>query len=240
MAHAKAAPEEDDDDTIIVHGFEKQFRLDFKKLKKAIRAYEEVKPRFAPDSQLFFEVWPTDPADDVTDISLELVAKNGAVIAISIDANGRFVMPTVDGSKWRLVANRGAKSVAIKPIVLSPGSSETDRRLGDVRAQCPAMVAIADLSFIERTALGVLGGCSSGSVGIFTTSRHPLQSAWIQEGEKKQDLEIRHSGEAAGSPTSYRLPLADKKWSNEARLQLVYAPMESTPTGSNNQPPIAQ
>ena len=221
-AHAQA-----DDEAITVIGYDKPFRLDFKKLQKAIRKYEEVKPRFAPDSQLYFEVWPNDPNDTVSDISLELVPKKGDAIAIELDAQGRFVMPTVEGTKWRLVANRGAKSVAIKPVVLSPGSTETDKRLGDLRAQCPAMPVIASLSFIERAAFGAFGGCESGSVNIFTTSRLPLAAAWVEEGDRKADLPLKRYEDADGVSTSYRMPLGDKQWSNEARVRLVYAEPEA-------------
>jgi hypothetical protein len=213
-----------DDDAITVIGYDKPFRLDFKKLQKAIRKYEEVKPRYAPDSQLFFEVWPNDPNDKVSDISLELVPKKGDAIPITIDEQGRFVMPKVEGTKWRLVANRGAKSVAIKPIVLSPGSGENDRRLGDLRAQCPAMYVMASPSLLERAAFSALGGCDSGLVNIFTRSRLPLASAWVEEGERKVDLPTkRNIGDAGKESTSYRMPLADKLWSNEARVLLVYA-----------------
>ena len=219
-----------DDEAITVLGYDKPFRLDFKKLQKAIRKYEEVMPRFAPDSQLFFEVWPNDPNDKVSDISLELVPKKGDPIAIEIDAQGRFVMPKVEGTKWRLVANRGAKSVAIKPVVLSPGSTETDRRLGDLRAQCPAMSSIASLSFLERAAFGTMGGCESGSLNIFTSSRLPLASAWVEEGDRRADLPIKRYEDADGVSTSYRMPLGDKEWSNEARVHLVYVVPETTPT----------
>lgn len=228
MPYNMAQAQTGDDEAITVLGYEKPFRLDFKKLQKAIRKYEAVKPRFAPDSQLYFEVWPNDPRDTVSDISLELVPKKGDPIAIDIDAQGRFIMPVVEGTKWRLVANRGTKSVAIRPLVLSPGSSETDRRLGDLRAQCPAMASIASMSFIERTAFGAFGGCESGSVNIFTRSRLPLASAWVEEGGRRADLFIRRYEDANGLSTSYRLPLADDEWSNEARVHLIYGQTEAT------------
>ncbi len=236
VASYGAAYAQSDDEAITVFGFSKPYQLDFVSLQSVIGAYEEAKPRFSPESELFFEVLPKNPDDKVSDISLELVPEQGDAIALPINAQGRFIMPKVDGSNWKLVANRGATPIAILPIVLSPNSTETNRRLGDLRAQFPAMVAIAGVSFSssELAAFDAMGGCQGQSVNLFTRSRLPLASAWVEENGQKSELPIQPS-KANDGATAYRMPLADKAWSNEARVHLVYAVPEATPAAPEPQ-----
>jgi hypothetical protein len=167
-------------------------------------------------------------------------------LALELGADGRLEIPRSQAAwdaKAELELNRRKHQVRVEPEVRTPGLPDNQRRLGDIRLECLVKVAIAkeEIPFFAVVLInGVLSRdwCSwfnGDPHSKFADTRYwpvssgaTLQTATLREGERSLPLK------AAGH--TFSVPVSDASWSNDAIVELAYAP---APTSSKQSAPAS-
>jgi hypothetical protein len=188
---------------------------------KGVKRFEE-KHALAPGAELRFILEPRRPDVDMHAIALRLESDEAGMV-IPLGARNVFSLPVELGplyEKAELTLNRKAGSVRWIPYLRSAGSSDTSRRLGDLRLACEVHWAIDKdtLPFAMRTAMGALGGpCNFVSQkGTYSFS----------EARRITAATISFNGKSAPVPfsgASFTPPLREQDWSDDSVLELTFA-----------------
>ena len=198
---------------IIVTGFTKPFKLTGHQLVRAQRAFAAARAEFAPASQLYFRVTAKDRAGIE---GLDMYLKNGdTIIDLPLDAQSRFVLPPLNGNGWALFANRADKALTVKPVVLSPGTSELHRRLGDLRLQCRIIWAMSgsETPIMVRAMFAAAGGCNSGRFAYYVNTEQAISRGEVSSGSIRLPIKLWGSH-------SYAVPIGERKMPNNALVNL--------------------
>ena len=187
---------------------------------KGVKRFEE-KHALAPGAQLRFILEPRRADVDMHAIALRLESDDAAM-AIPMGERNIFTLPVEQGplyEKAELTVNRKAGSVRWIPYVRSAASSDTLRRLGDLRLACEVHWAIDKdtLPFAMRTAMGALGGpCNFVSQkGTYSFS----------EPRRITAATISYNGKSAPVPfsgSSFTPPLREQDWSDDSVVELTF------------------
>ena len=187
---------------------------------KGVLRFEE-KHALAPGTELKFILEPRRADVDMHGIALRLESDE-AGLAIPLGERNIFSLPVEQGplyDKAQLTVNRKAGSVRWIPYVRSAATSDTLRRLGDLRLACEVHWAIdkETLPFAMRTAMGALGGpcnfVSQKGTYSFTETRRITGAT------------ISYNGKSAPVPfsgTSFTPPLREQDWSDDSMIELTF------------------
>lgn len=219
---SEAAPSPEADE-IVVTAYSKPHKLTGKRLQDAAQTFAKNKRALAPDANLYFEIKRKSGARDLGGLKLFL-RSDGRTISLPIDAANRFVLPAFRGDGWSLVGNRGSGGLTITPLVLSPGMSEIDRRLGDARLECEVVWA----AFLKPDL-----PLSAGAAGMLApVCRTPHFSIYLSNGRKIANGTIANGAVMAGAVQtplilsadrmSWRFPASVGTPAHAARLRIVY------------------
>ena len=213
-----ARPEEPPAEEVVVTGFSKPYKLTGKQLATALRVFRKHRPVYAPQGQLYFQVKRQAGRGDLSGLSLSL--RSGArSVPLTLDAKSRFVLPPLQGDDWTLVANRGAGRLSIMPVVISPGTSEEDVRLGDMRLSCEitwAAIVKPSLPFLVRGLAAAVPACRTSRVAMFVTGDRRIANASAVAGTKVVPLEL------SADRRDWRYPGYEKTLPNNARVRFRY------------------
>lgn len=205
-------------DEIVVTGFSKPYKLTGRQLAAALKAYRKYRPLHAPQGKLLFEVSRRIASRNPDPLRLSL--RSGAsVIPVALDASSRFVLPELAGKGWELVANRGSGAIKIQPLILSPGSTEADRALGDMRLQCEVTWAAfvkPGLPFLLRGVAAAVNACHRSDFALMQSVDRKIAAASIVAGTSVTPIKLGTTG------MSYRYPGHDKALPNWARVRFRY------------------
>jgi hypothetical protein len=186
-------------------------------LRDAARAFERHRAEFAPNARFVFVIEPqAGQTLDGADLRLRSTRRNRDdaydVIDLPLNADGEFELPVAEvlTGRWSLRTSATAGTVRIRPIILSPGNSRFDRRIGDVRLQCRVAIAFARLGLLTRAAAGAVGPCNSSMVALISITPRPIESVTISGWN--QPIEIRDNRRG------FRVPLHEDSIGNEDRL----------------------
>lgn len=212
------APPVDNGD-IVVTGISKPYRLTVAQLRAAQQAFDKGRASLAPRASLWFAVSAVKPGGTLDGVALTLRGE-GRAIPVSIGADHRFVLPNLPKGDWQLVSNRSRQGLSIHPLVFSPGSDDGDRRLGDLRLQCRVMWAIEKrhASIVVVGLFEAAGACSSSRIAIYENTDRAIATAELREGDAAKPVDVLPNRHV------FRMPLSEKRFSNEARLRLGFAP----------------
>jgi hypothetical protein len=220
-ALAQTNNNQNNDNDILVSGIKSPYHLTAKQLYEAGRSFIAHQSRLAPGTILQFEIdgYRNDP--HAAELRFQLISANAPAVALKIDANGRFsiAISTLISKNYYLHANRKAKFLHVSPLVMTIGTAQNDRRLGDLRLECEVFWAIereTTLLFV-RGMVDMAGGlCTSRKIGFYDRSDRLLASAAVYWGKTVMPLRIAFKG------MSYQAPVANKLLSNDARVRLTY------------------
>jgi hypothetical protein len=187
---------------------------------KGVRRFEE-KHDLAPTAELRFILVPRRPDIDMNALQLRLEGDDWSS-ALPLEQGNLFTLPVEQNqlqAKADLTLNRKAGSVRWLPYVRSTTTTETIRRLGDLRLACEVHWAIdrETLPFSMRTAISALGGpCNFVSKkGTYSFSEpRRIISATISFSGKTEPVPV--------SGYSFTPPLRDKGWSNDSVIELKF------------------
>lgn len=216
-AAASAPPPLPETDEIVVTGFSKPYKLTGKQLATAARVYRKYRPGYAPQAKLLFQV-ASKGRRDLSGLKLFLQSKN-ASIPVVLDEAARFVLPELAAGDWTLVANRGSGSLQINPLVLSPGTTEADRTLGDMRLQCEVTWAAfvkPELPLVVRGLVAPFNACRRSDFALYQSVTRPIASVSILSGDVLKPVKLGKGG------TSFRYPGYDKTLPHSARVRFRY------------------
>ncbi len=221
---AQTVPADDEETEIQVEGLTKPQKASFAQFLEAQKTFAKYRASLAPNATLVYMLRPITVNNKVLasgkldGIRLALVGKEDR-IEIKIDADHRFTMPDLTSLRqqdYKLMANIGKKPIGVIPDIFSPGTSLTDRRLGDMRLTCRTAWALwkSEVSIFLRAGFGVVGGCSSNKIGFYNKMPGPVESVAAVDGGRSSKLALNPK-----LSDSYRVPLHDKSLSNETRLR---------------------
>lgn len=216
--HPVAAAVEDTRDEIVVTGFNKPYKLTGKQLATALRVFRKYRPVYAPRGHLLFAVSRKGASRNRDPLRLSL-RSGDSVIPIALDAASRFALPELPDKNWELVANRGSGAIRIQPLVLSPGATESDRSLGDMRLQCEVTWAAfvkPELPLIVRGLAAAVNACRTRNVALLQQVDKRITSAEVVSGLSSTPIKLQRAG------MSYQYPGSDKHLPNEARVRFHY------------------
>ncbi|MCE3263245.1 MAG: hypothetical protein K0R43_2324 [Pseudoduganella sp.] len=167
-------------------------------------------------------------SEDAEPLYLRIVG-NGDPIPVPVAADGTFTVPRVEAAiddNADLILNRKKGVLKGRPEVRTPGLPENVRRLGDLRLECQVMVAIGKeeiglmLTLFVNTVAMTSNWCDMSfgkkKVNFSFASLRALDGADIVDGDRRAPLET--------GDFSFQAPIAEAQWSNEARIELRFAP----------------
>ena len=187
---------------------------------KGVKRFEE-KHGLAPGAELRFILEPRRADVDMHAIALRLESDE-AGMAIPLGERNIFTLPVEQGplyDKAELTVNRKAGSVRWIPYVRSTATSDTIRRLGDLRLACEVHWAIdkETLPFAMRTAMSAMGGpcnfVSHKGTYSFAEARR-ITAATISD--KGKSAPVPFSG------ASFTPPLREQDWSDDSVVELTF------------------
>lgn len=187
---------------------------------KGVQRFEE-KHALAPTATLRFILQPRRADVDMQALALRLESEEASA-AIPLEAGNIFTLPIEAGqlqAKAELTLNRKTGSVRWLPYVRSAASTDTLRRLGDLRLACEVHWAIdkETLPFAMRTTMSALGGPCN-----FVSQKGTYSFA---EGRRIAAATISLNGKTAPVPfsgMSFTPPLRDQDWSDDSLIELVF------------------
>lgn len=166
------------------------------------------------------------------------IAADDFSIPLALDQDLRFSVPRNQAAydaRAELILNRKKHDARFDTWVRTPGLAENQFRMGDVRLDCQVKIAIAkeEIPFWANTLInGILlttDWCSwfkgatpkGGDRSWSREATAKLSAATLRDGERSLALKV--------SGKTFRLPIGDTSWSNDAIVELEYAPSEPAP-----------
>jgi len=201
----------------------------------------DAKHALAPDAPLLFQARtragkPLDAAllaghAGSDPLGAVLAGDDGYALRLALDAEGRFQVPRSQpawdaNAELRLSKKRSA--VRVWPSVRSPGLLDNQRRLGDIRLECQVFVAIAKKEApLHIVLLGnaiMLGSdwCAfmkNSDNAWDATTPGMLRGATLRDGQRSLALRVKD--------TRVEVPIGDTSWSNDAIVELAFAPSDA-------------
>jgi hypothetical protein len=188
----------------------------------------------APDAPLLFKL-RSDKKDEVAaPLSLRLVNDEKS-IALAIANDLSFSLPKDEemlATKAELVLNRKEKIYSWRTHIRTASVPTNRLRLGDFRLECRVdfVIAIDGASFLQKALLATLGReniCDSERGFIHYKSPFQLAAVRLSDAERSELLPTK---DLKDNGYTFRLPLYDKRWSNDTLIELE--PANATP-GTN-------
>jgi hypothetical protein len=167
------------------------------------------------------------------------IAADDFSIPLSLDEDLRFSVPRSQAAydaKAEMVLNRKKREARFDTYVRTPGLGDNQYRMGDVRLDCQVKIAIAKeeipfwVNALVNSILLTTDWCSwfkgetpkGGDRTWSHKANGKLSAATLRDGERTLALKV--------SDKSFRLPIGDTGWSNDAIVELEYAaPAEPVP-----------
>jgi len=204
------------DDEIVVTGSSRDYKLTGKEFTAALKAFRKLRPSFAPESELWFEVSPRSGNPNLAGVQLALTDGQSR-LSLTMGADHRIRIPEISGEGWRLVHVGRPVPIRIRPWVVSPRTGASDLRLGDLQVQCRVGWAIArqSASLVVAGMFDIAGGCASSKIGLYQELGRSVASATLIEGGRQTPVPILHD-------TALRMPTYLKGYTPEARLHIRY------------------
>ena len=156
---------------------------------------------------------------------------NGEPVVLPVAADDTFTVPRLQSAlddNADMILNRRKGLVDGMPQVRTPGLPDNVRRLGDVRLECQVLTAIGkrEMGFMLRAAISTVmfsgNWCGQRRAQFWFSASRPLQSAVIRENGREGEVKVQK--------WSFLPPVGDDSWSNEALIELSFAPQATDAT----------
>lgn len=220
--------------SVEVQGVKNPDMKSYRAVVAGLDAFEEHHALAPKVRELRFRLAAREGLDQPAGDALYLrIVGNSDPIPVPVAQDGTFSVPRVQSAiddDADLVLNRRKGVLKGHPDIRTPGLPENVRRLGDLRLECQVMIAIAKkemglmMKLFVNTVTMTTNWCDMSfdkkKVRFPFHSQRPLLSAEIVDGERREKMDTHDF--------SFRSPIGESDWSNEARIELHYAP-ELTP-----------
>lgn len=196
---------------------------DWKPYSAMLKGVEKFKDKhaLAPNAELKFILMPRRPDVDMQGLQLKLEDGENSV-AIPLNEMKVFTLPVDPSllkSKAELTLNRKARLVRWLPYIRSAATTDTTRRLGDLRLTCEVHWAIDKevMPLAARAVIGSLGGaCNSFTKKI---------SYSFEEAKRIVSATITYKGKREPIPVkgdTFTPPLSDEDWGDDSLIELEF------------------
>ena len=232
---------------LTVSGLRKPVDKSYRKMVKGMTLFEELRA-MAPGASLRYRLWPRKPGTDMGGVTLAVVGDSFELpIPVAADRTftlGRYAKALDEDASVR--PNRKAGSMTWRVDIRTPGVPADQRRLGDLRLECRVGME-AELvshypSILDRVMERVLGAgsfCDQREPPYLFFADRPLFSVTLYAGARRRTLSagelyagLAH-GRAPGEELSYcdceallaqayYVPLGDRSWPDDTRVELEY------------------
>lgn len=215
-----AQPTETKDAEIVVVGSRESSKLNTKALRAARSEFLAHRQRYAPESSLSFVI-DKKAGGSFPARQIKLYFTDGTNrVEVETFADSTFMIDALPMSDWLVESNLPRRDVRIEPRILSPRSTRLDYRLGDGRLQCRVMWAMikASASLLAAPlmrAVQAAGPCTNKKISLYANAPGIIRTAALVEGEQSVPLEL------GNNRLSYRLPMTEQTFSNEARIRII-------------------
>jgi len=240
---ASAAAQDKQGGTVQVNGIRNPETHTYRAIAAGLDAFD-AQHVLAPNAQLLFQA-RTRAGQPLAEALLKgapggeplramLAGDDAYTLALALDGEGRFQVPRSQPA-WDAHADlrlsKQRSDVRVWPYVRSPGLPDNQRRLGDIRLECQVFVAIAkEEAPLHIVLLGnavMLGSdwCAfmeNRDRAWDAATRAPLHSATLHDGQRRLALRVKGA--------RFEVPIGDRSWSNDAIVELAFAPAEAPPS----------
>lgn len=219
----------------------------YRRMVRGMDHFDTARTLLAPAASLRFKLLPRKPGTDMDRIELAVVGTTFDY-AVPVAADHTFVLdrdPKALRENAVVSPNRRRTSMTWRTEIRTPGWPADTRRLGDLRLECQVGLE-ADL-VSNRSTIGrivelftdTLRYCDRKDAQYLFFAERPLFNVTLVDGARREALPIdRLYAMASDDPAlkddlpfcdcemlvdrTYFLPLGDKSWSNETRVEFEY------------------
>ncbi|ALK99502.2 MULTISPECIES: hypothetical protein [unclassified Massilia] len=228
-----AAPDKDEPGTVHINAIKNPELYTYRAVVAGLDKFDELHALAPGVPQLRFLVRPPDGKTLGGEPLAARIAADDFSIPLVLDQDLRFSVPRSQAAydaRAELVLNRKKREARFDTYVRTPGLPDNRYRMGDVRLDCQVKIAIAkeEIPFWANALVNSLllttdwcswfkgetpnGGDRNWSHGAAAE----LRAATLREGDRNKALEVEGK--------RFRLPIGDASWSNDAIVELDYAP----------------
>lgn len=228
-----AEPDKDETRTVHVNAIRNPELHSYRAVVAGLDKFDELHALAPNVPQLRFQVEARSGKVLGDEPLVARIAADEFSIPLSLDQDLRFTVPRSEAAydaKAEMVLNRKKRQARFQTWVRSPGLADNRYRMGDVRLDCQVKIAIAKEE-IPFWVNGLINGfmlttdwCSwfkgeTPKGGDRTWSHDApakLSAATLRDGERSMALKIEGK--------RFKLPIGDTSWSNDALVELEFAP----------------
>ena len=236
------------DDAVVVTTLRNPVAKSYRKMVEASKLFEE-KRHLAPQAALRFKLVPRNEEVTLQGIRLKVETENLA-IPLKVSPDQTFSLE-IDRralkENARVVPDRKAGTMTWRADVRTPGLPPDTRRLGDLRLECEVGMKAGLISRYPRSWFSWLDDllpegpayCHRAQPNYLFFAERPLFSVTLVDGERREVLSVdrlysgatndpdwkkhlAHCDCAALLDRAYFMPLGDRGWSDDTRVELEY------------------
>lgn len=236
------------DDAVVVTTLRNPVAKSYRKMVEASKLFED-KRHLAPQAALRFKLVPRTGEVTMQGIRLKVEAESLA-IPLKVSPDQTFELE-VDRralkANARVIPNRKAGTMTWRADVRTPGLPPDTRRLGDLRLECEVGMEAGLISRYPRAWFSWLDEllpegpayCHRAQPNYLFFAERPLFSVTLVDGARREVLSVdrlysgatkdphwkkhlRHCDCAALLDRAYFMPLGDRSWSDDTRIELEY------------------
>jgi hypothetical protein len=237
---AGAAQEKDEPGTVHINAVKNPELRAYRAIVAGLDAFD-AQHALAPNvPQLRFQVEGPDGEALEGERPLARIAADDFSIPLALDEQARFSVPRSQAAwdaRAELILNRKKDEARLETWVRTPGLADNQYRMGDIRLDCRVKVAIGKAE-IPFWTVGLVNGlllttdwCSwfkgeipkGGDRSWSGRTYARISAATLRDGERSLALKV--------SGKSFRIPIGDTSWSNDALIEVRYAPAVTRTAG---------
>lgn len=220
----------------------------YRKMMRGMALFNELHA-MAPGAALRYRLWRRRPDTDMNGVTVAVVG-DSFELPVAVADNGTFALGRYDqaiAENASVRPNRRAGSMTWRVDIRTPGLPGNVRRLGDLRLECRVGMAAGLVSqypsLFDRLVDYVLGArpfCEQQEPPYLFFADRPLFGVALVSGNRRKTLSVGelYAGLAHGrSPTdelsycdcaalldrAYFVPLGDRSWPDDTRVELEYS-----------------
>jgi hypothetical protein len=240
---AGAAEEKDRDDAAKVHinALKNPELKNYRAIVAGLDRFDQLHALAPAVPQLRFQVEGRKGKPLGSELPVARIAADDFSIPLTLDQDARFSVPRSQAAydaRAELILNRKKREARIDTYVRTPGLADNQFRLGDVRLDCQVKIAIAkdEIPFwvngLVNSFMLTTDWCSwfkgqtpkGGDRSWSHKAPALLNAATLRDGERSLALEVEDR--------SFRVPIGDTSWSNDAIVEVEFAGDDRTPAAA--------
>jgi hypothetical protein len=244
---AGAAPAKDEAATVHINAIKNPELHTYRAIVAGLDKFDELHALAPNVPELRFQVEARRGKELTAVPPAARISADDFSIPLTLDQDARFSVPRSQAAydaKAELVLNRKKYEARVVPYVRTPGLTDNQYRMGDIRLDCRVKVAIAkeEMPFWANGVINTVllttdwfswfkGQTPRGGDRIWSYGAGAkLSAATLRDADRSLALKVEDK--------TFLVPIADTSWSNDAIVELEFAPPAEPPAADSS--PAAQ